>query len=379
MELIKSENIDFNIVFILHRYYNYIFEILYLIKDKNMTVREIATVGKTKFNMPNESVEQIRKRINYLKNASLIIEDMGKTFKLTQRGHLLCDKLHQYYDNMIEETTKIINDKDENAKKNDIYNLLYDLRTSSIDSSNPTNFEKVLQKYFEELGFFSELIAKSGTTDILLTAPTAPKFTYKVNIDAKTNREGKITESLIDFETLKEHKEKHKAQYVVVVGKSFVGSRLIKRAESNGIALIDVDVLETLLKNHQKYPLQAIEYLPIFQQKGIVNLDVLNKQYNIMNRQKDLFKLIIKILIDNSNDDYSGGIISSEVIYFMIKQETHNLDISITMKEVKDMLSLLSNSLIDCVGKTKEGYYAKGSLKDAALKFRFYYDVSVNY
>ena len=61
MELIKSENIDFNIVFILHRYYNYIFEILYLIKDKNMTVREIATVGKTKFNMPNESVEQIRK------------------------------------------------------------------------------------------------------------------------------------------------------------------------------------------------------------------------------------------------------------------------------------------------------------------------------
>lgn len=165
----------------------------------------------------------------------------------------------------------------------------------------------------------------------------------------------------------------------MVVGKSFVGSRLIKRAESNGIALIDVEVLETLLKNHQKYPLQAIEYLPIFQQKGIVNLDVLKKQYNIMNRQKDLFKLIIKILIDNSNDDYSGGIISSEVIYFMIKQETQNLDISITMKEVKDMLSLLSNSLIDCVGKTKEGYYAKGSLKDAALKFRFYYDVSVNY
>ena len=49
----------------------------------------------------------------------------------------------------------------------------------------------------------------------------------------------------------------------MVVGKSFVGSRLIKRAKSNGIALIDVDVLETLLKNHQKYPLQAIEYLPV--------------------------------------------------------------------------------------------------------------------
>lgn len=54
------------------------------------------------------------------------------------------------------------------------------------------------------------------------------------------------------------------------------------------------------------------------------------------------------------------------------------MDTPITMKEVKDMLSLLSIPLIDCVGKTKEGYYANGSLKDAALKFRFYYDVSKN-
>ncbi|MEJ8515042.1 hypothetical protein WL199_12750, partial [Staphylococcus capitis] len=74
----------------------------------------------------------------------------------------------------------------------------------------------------------------------------------------------------------------------------------------------------------------------------------------------------------------SGGIISSDVIYFIIKQENKTVDAPITMKEVKDMLSLLSNPLIDCVGKTKDGYYAKGSLKDAALKFRFYYDVSTN-
>ena len=134
-----------------------------------------------------------------------------------------------------------------------------------------------------------------------------------------------------------------------------------------------------LLKNHQKFPLQAVEYLPLFQQRGIVKLEVLDKEYNIMDRQKGLFKSIIKILTDNSNDDYSGGIISSDVIYFIIKQENKTVDAPITMKEVKDMLSLLSNPLIDCVGKTKDGYYAKGSLKDAALKFRFYYDVSTNW
>ncbi|MDW8563786.1 restriction endonuclease [Staphylococcus shinii] len=378
MELLQSENIDLNIVFILHKYYNYIFEMLFVIRDKNMTVKELATVGKTKFNMPTESIDQIRKRINYLKNAFLIIEDTGKTFRLTQRGRLLCDKLDHYYNNMIEENTNNVNNREKNLKNSDIYDLLYELRSSSIDSSNPTKFEKVLQRYFEELGFISELLAKSGTTDILLTAPTAPKFTYRVNIDAKTNKDGKVTEGLIDIETLKEHKEKHKANYVLVVGKSFIGSRLIKRAENNGIALIDVDTLEMLLKNHQKFPLQAVEYLPLFQQRGIVKLEVLDKQYNIMDRQKDLFKSIIKILTDNSNDDYSGGIISSDVIYFIIKQENKTVDTPITMEEVKDMLSLLSNPLIDCVGKTKDGYYAKGSLKDAALKFRFYYDVSTN-
>src|SRR5699024_5819306 len=163
MELLRSENIDLNIVFILHKYYNYIFEMLFVIRDKNMTVKELATVGKTKFNMPTESIDQTRKRINYLKNASLIIEDAGKTFRLTQRGKLLCDKLYQYYNNMSEETANNVNDRDKNLKNSDIYDLLYDLRSSSIDSSNPTKFEKVLQKYFEELGFISELLAKSGT------------------------------------------------------------------------------------------------------------------------------------------------------------------------------------------------------------------------
>ena len=50
------------------------------------------------------------------------------------------------------------------------------------------------------------MLAQSGTTDILLTARTVPDYTYKVAIEAKTNKEGIITENLVNFDALKEHK-----------------------------------------------------------------------------------------------------------------------------------------------------------------------------
>lgn len=374
-DILNYKNINLSLIFLLHKQYNYIFEILYVIKDESMNIQDLLTLAKTKFNIQINSKEQIRKRINYLKNAYLIIDDIGKTYRLTKRGENLCSKLNSYYEDSYKKKDNNVSSTSYNNEYN-LDKLLYELRTRSEDSNNPRRFEEILQLAFKELGFDSKLLAKSGTTDILLTAPTVPEFSYRVNVDAKTNKNGKITENLIDFETLKEHKEKHKAKYVVVVGKSFVGTRLIKRAENNGIALIDIDTLEILLKNNRKFPLRALEYLPIFEQSGIVNLKVLDKIYGNMNRQKYIFKIIIEILKENSDDPYTNGIMSEDIIYFIVKQKSNFKNDPVSMKEIKDMLSLLSNPLIDCVGKKKEGYYAKGSLNDAALKFRFYYDVS---
>ncbi len=67
-----------------------------------------------------------------------------------------------------------------------------------------------------ELGFKNKLLAQLGTTDILLTARTVPDYTYKVAIEAKTNRDGKTTENLVNFDVLKEHKKKHDADFIVI-------------------------------------------------------------------------------------------------------------------------------------------------------------------
>lgn len=42
------------------------------------------------------------------------------------------------------------------------------------------------------------------------------------------------------------------------------------------------------------------------------------------------------------------------------------------MGEIEAMLGFLASPLIGCVGHNKDGYFALGSLVDAANKFKFY-------
>lgn len=220
------------------------------------------------------------------------------------------------------------------------------------------------------------MLAHSGTTDILLTARTVPDYTYKVAIEAKTNKEGKITENLVNFDALKEHKKKHDADFIVIVGKNFNG-RLKRFAENNQVLLLDIDNLELLVKRHQVYPLQAIEYKKLFNQVGEVDISILDSTYNRMRRYNVLFKSIIQTLIENSDDEFTKGILTIREIYMLIKSIDEFNDEDLTKEEVDNMLNLLSNPLIGCVGKEKNGYYAKGSLVDAQLKFGFYYSASI--
>lgn len=251
-----------------------------------------------------------------------------------------------------------------------------EVRLASTNSSHPHDFEKLLEKTFVELGFETKLLAQAGTTDILLTARTLPDYSYKVAVEAKTNKEGKITENVVNFDALKEHKIKHDADFIVIVGKYFNG-RLKRFAENNQVLLLDLDNLELLVKRHQVCPLQAIEYKKIFNQVGEVDISVLDSTYNRMRKYNLLFKSIMQILIENSDDELTKGILTIREIYMLVKRLDEFKKKDLTKEEVDNMLNLLSNPLIGCVGKEKNGYYAKGSLVDAQLKFGFYYSASI--
>ncbi|HEH7824827.1 TPA: restriction endonuclease, partial [Staphylococcus pseudintermedius] len=350
--------------------YKYIFEILFVLEESPQEPKELIARGVTEFNMNSERLDRIRERLAHLKNAKLILNDKGKKLKLSNRGKLLLSVLKgkMSINNSSNKEIGLLKNNEESYQ-----NLLKEVRLASTNSSSPHDFEKLLEKTFIELGFKTKLLAHSGTTDILLTARTVPDYTYKVAIEAKTNKEGKITENLVNFDALKEHKKKHDADFIVIVGKNFNG-RLKRFAENNQVLLLDIDNLELLVKRHQVYPLQAIEYKKLFNQ---VDISILDSTYNRMRRYNVLFKSIIQTLIENSDDEFTKGILTIREIYMLIKSIDEFNDEDLTKEEVDNMLNLLSNPLIGCVGKEKNGYYAKGSLVDAQLKFGFYYSASI--
>src|SRR5699024_2454871 len=116
---------------------------------------------------------------------------------------------------------------DYSTQTDSIDSLIIELRQAASDSTSPSRFEKVINECFINLGYESKWLGKPGETDVLAQTKTAPVSQYKLIIDAKSTSSPTISNSLLDFDTLKEHKKKHDADYIVVVGIKFGQERVV--------------------------------------------------------------------------------------------------------------------------------------------------------
>ncbi|MCY7998586.1 hypothetical protein [Bacillus haynesii] len=374
-----TKNFEIDFASCINNKFSFVFEILLELQKKELNVKELAAVAKASYNFPSENPTEIHKRLNILKNAKLIQETGFNLFGLTNRGENLCKVLEKYSHNDDKEEkikSKIIEVRDNNSSK--INELLYEIRISSRESSNPNWFEESLANAFKVLGFKSEWLGGAGKTDILIQAPTSPKFAYTVAIDAKTTYSGGVTEGQINFDTIVEHRKKHKADFSLVVGREFQGDRLIERAIKHNVALLDIEKLEHLIKMHTKAPLKSDSYRKVFSQKGIIDVHIIEEDRNKIVRDGNLLKAIMKCLFEESNDPLTEGIMQPREIYLLLKNQI-NINPTPTISEIKQILEFLSSPLIGCIGTTKEGYYALGSLTDAVQKFDFYLKACTEY
>lgn len=255
VKLLECDLPEVCLLFLMNKNYKFIFEILLILDESPHEPKEIAARGVTEFDMNSENLDRIHERIRHLKSVQLILNDKGKSLKLSKRGELLCEFLKSKMPLNMTEHEHAPKKNNESYEVDNYKILLKETRLASTDSANPHKFEELLEKIFIELGFETQLLAQAGTTDILLNAPTAPKYAYKVAVEVKTNREGKIKENTVNFDALKEHKEKHGADFSVIIGKSFHGERLKKFAKNNDVLLMDLDIIDTLIKRHKVYPL----------------------------------------------------------------------------------------------------------------------------
>lgn len=346
-----------------HMNYLFFFEILVELKDKTISSKELATIGKVSYGLVKDSVFEINKRTTLLKQSKLIINVTAEKWTLTNRGLLFLETYGAAFG--------LIDSKKQKEKKDTVENadIISQLRIASKDSYNPAKFEKVIRDYFEIIGFNAEWLGGSGKTDVLLKTDSSPLDCYVVTVDAKSTSSNVVTDSLVDFDTLLEHKRKHNSNYMAIVGRDF-NERLIKRAEEHNVALFDLESLEQLLLLHKKTPLKTTQYRKIFEQSGNVDLSVLTKDINDKEHTGTLITEIMSILINECGDPITKGRLTVRDLYMSLRgisvfSSTPNTD------EIKTVLDFLVSPIVGCVLKERDYYYAAGSLKDLSQALRY--------
>jgi len=242
--------------------------------------------------------------------------------------------------------------KDETMKIPPQANLIIKyLKERQYDSTSPTDFEETLTDAFSFLGFEAELIGGSGDTDVLLTANIGQE-SFKVSVDGKTSKSGKITDSQIDWFSLRDHKNKNRTDFVVVVGPTFAGGNLEERANESNVSLLKTEDLVKLVEAHSKFPFTLTELKDLFRGKGdrSTQLEDLLTQNLSRRNLLEQFRVIIEEM--QSLQDRLGYFTCDSLAG---REKIGELDIE--TEDIKYIISLLKLPFINGVKEISENKY----------------------
>jgi Mrr N-terminal domain/Restriction endonuclease len=146
--------------------------------------------------------------------------------------------------------------------------LSYQLRMTANSGQDPTAFEEALAGAFRVLGFDAIKIGGRGDTDIRVTAPLG-KQQYIAIVDAKSSRTGKVPDTALHDASLHDHREKHQADYVMVVAPGFSRGNTLTHAEREHVVLMEVESFLAILEMHEHTPLSLYTLRNMFIRPGL--------------------------------------------------------------------------------------------------------------
>lgn len=359
-QMILDDNNIIDLIIYFHAKYLFFFEILSEVRKKPLDTKEIVSIGALSYGLSVKG--EILKRIAILKASNLIYLERGK-YHLTSSGEIILN-------NVAVQSPKSFTKSDSNKSSkasNRAEEIMLELIESSRDSTNPDRFEKAIYKAFVYLGFDSQWIGKSGNTDVFIKTSNVPELAYRVNIDAKSTYSGPVNDNQVDFDTLKEHRDKMNANYVVIVGNEFDNGRLVRRAEEHKVGLLSVDQLNELIKSHVKTPVTFDEYKKFFEQSGLMESSILRPARESMVYTGKLLRIIVDSIYERRDDEK----VDVQALHWLLKGK-ESIKRLPTNDEIDNVLEFLSSPLVSCITKVNGGYYPNGSLSDTILKLNFY-------
>ncbi len=275
-----------------------------------LSAQELLHCANEQFRMGWTSMMQINNRRGWLQSAGLVVPIKEGKLALTQSGEVFLAtcaiepplperRAAQVADQSIEEPVQVADDglepetllesgpraanhssaavvlnppgRDSSARE--VQSLERRVRADSVDTNDPSKFEKTVCEAFAFLGFDAKHLGGSGQTDVMLVARYGIDAGYSVAVDAKTTASGKLRDQQVNWATLVEHRRQHDAGYSMVVGPAPSGTALMKFATTYEVAVLSAADLAELCRLHADRPLALGAYRPLFETSGKADLD----------------------------------------------------------------------------------------------------------
>jgi hypothetical protein len=237
--------------------------------------------------------------------------------------------------------------------------LLVRFREAASDTQVPDRFEALTADLFASLGFTAQNLGGAGNTDVLLIAPLGAGESYRVIIDAKTTSHDAVPDGQIDWITLREHKGKHNADLVAVVGIEFRAARVAERARTEGVALLDVQTLEGVYALHRDVPLGLDAYRALF-----VPTDASTSGADtvalIAEEQQRWFWLAAEVIRLVQDLQQREGAVVARDVYWNLGREGDAPEFSVS--DIEEVMSVLASPAIALLRRTEGGFKTPGSL-----------------
>jgi hypothetical protein len=364
---------------LLHSRIRFVGEMLLLLREVDSGERLLEKANE-RYGVGWNTRAQIDRRRGWLQSAGFLEVDEENRWQLTKAGAELCERLELADPRLSEAAGEVVDgrvEEDETdepeavspaspreAKAADLADRLSRL---SQESDNPDAFEKVVAEAFRFLGFDSRWLGGSGETDVLLVADLSTLGAYRVVVDCKTTSGARITENHIRWISLKDHRSMHGGNYAALVGPAFAGAKLPDHAVAEGVSLINVEALGSLLKQHARIPLGLRDYEVLFS-PGDVSDSVAQIAERAEERDREA-SLAARIVLAIKAAEGEEGPLDSQDLYWLLKQQSEELG-DPQRDEIERGLRALSHPGVAVLEGLEDGYGSLGSLRTSAARLR---------